>query len=111
MKKRLFRSSEVVTIKDALGLQWDINEARATKYGFDLYYGKKKDRTGYDVGGPNRLIYTNELKAFWEKCAISIDGTIFDLPAGRTTLKRRAWHWALTGTKIQRSSGASTKTI
>lgn len=88
MKKRLFRHSEVVTIKDALGLKWDIHEARATKYGFDLYYGKKKDRTGYDVGGPNRLIYTNELKEFWEKCALKHDGTIFDLPAGRTTLKR-----------------------
>ena len=63
MKKRLFRNSEVVTIKDALGLEWDIKEARATKYGFDLYYGKRKDRTGYDVGGPNRLIYSKELKS------------------------------------------------
>jgi hypothetical protein len=88
MKKRLFRNSGVVTIKDALGLEWDIKEARATKYGFDLYYGKRKDGTGYDVGGPDRLIYTNELKAFWEQCALKHDGTIFDLPAGRTTLKR-----------------------
>lgn len=88
MKKRSFRNSEVVTIKDALGLEWDINEARVTKYGFDLYYGKRKDRTGYDVGGPNRLIYTSELKAFWQNCALRHDGTIFDLPAGRTTLKR-----------------------
>jgi hypothetical protein len=62
MKKRLFRNSEVVTIKDALGLEWDIKEARVTKYGFDIYYGKRKDCTGYDVGDPNRLIYTNELK-------------------------------------------------
>ena len=66
MKKRLFRNSEVVTIKDALGLEWDIKEARVTKYGFDLYYGKRKDPTGYETGGPYRLIYTNELKSFWE---------------------------------------------
>jgi hypothetical protein len=88
MKTRLFRNSEVVTIKDAVGLEWDIKEARATKYGFDLYYGKRKDPTQYDAGGPNRLIYTNELKTFWENCALKHDGTIFDLPAGRTTLKR-----------------------
>ena len=88
MKKRLFRNSEVVTIKDALGLEWDIKEARETKYGFDIYYGKRKNPTGYDAGGPNRLIYTNELKAFWENCALKHDGTIYDLPVGRTTLKR-----------------------
>jgi hypothetical protein len=82
------RRSEVVTIKDALGLEWDIKEARPTKHGFDLYYGKRKNATAYDVGGPNRLIYTNELKAFWERCSPRHDGTIFDLPAGRTTLKR-----------------------
>ena len=115
MKKRLFRSSEVVTIKDALGLQWDINEARATKYGFDLYYGKKKDRTGYDVGGPNRLIYTNELKAFWEKYAIRTDGTIFDLPAGRTTLKRArlalGFNWDKDSEKFWRKHKNDLKTL
>lgn len=88
MKKKSFRNLEVITIKDALGLEWDIKEARPTKYGFDIYYGKRKDATGYDVGGPNRLIYTIELKEFWKRCASKHDGTIFDLPAGRTTLKR-----------------------
>ncbi len=88
MNNRLFRKSQVVTIKDALGLEWDINEARPTKYGFDLYYGKRKDAGQYDAGGPNRLIYTEDLKAFWENCALKHDGTIYDVPAGRTTLKR-----------------------
>jgi hypothetical protein len=88
VKRQRFRKSEIVTIKDALGLEWDIKEARPTKYGFDLYYGKRKDPDPYHIGGPNRLIYTNELKAFWEGCALRHDGTIYDLPAGRTTLKR-----------------------
>ena len=115
MKKRLFRNSEVVTIKDALGLEWDIKEARATNYGFDLYYGKRKDRTGYDVGGPNRLIYTNELKAFWEYCALKHDGTIFDLPAGRTTLKRArvalGFNWDKDSEKFWRKHKHDLKTL
>jgi len=115
MKKRLFRHSEVVTIKDALGLEWDINEARATNYGFDLYYGKRKDRTGYDVQGPNRLIYTNQLKAFWENCAIRHDGTIFDLPAGRTTLKRArlalGFNWDKDSEKFWRKHKHDLKTL
>jgi hypothetical protein len=88
MKRRKSRDSDAVTIKDALGTEWRVKEARPTKYGFDLLYGRKKHAGPYDVGGPYRLIYTNELKAFWEKHAIRHDGTITDLPAGRTTLKR-----------------------
>jgi hypothetical protein len=91
MKKRKFRNSvtiDLVTIKDALGAEWDVHEARSTKYGFDVLYGRRKNPGPYDVGGPCRLIYTNDLKAFWEKYSLRLDGTIFDLPAGRTTLKR-----------------------
>ena len=88
MKTPSFRNSDVITIKCALGLEWDIKEARATKYGFDLYYGRRTNPGQYYASGPYRLIYTNELKAFWEQCALKHDGTIFDLPAGRTTLKR-----------------------
>jgi hypothetical protein len=87
MKKRKFRVSEV-TIKDALGLEWHVKEARRTKYGFDLLYGKRKDAGPYAISGPNRLIYTKELKAFWDRYSVRHDGTLYDLPAGRTTLKR-----------------------
>jgi hypothetical protein len=115
MKKRLFRNSEVVTIKDALGLEWDIKEARATKYGFDIYYGKRKDPTPYYAGGPNRLIYTNELKAFWASCALKHDGTIFDLPAGRTTLKRArlalGFNWDKDSEKFWRKRKHELKTL
>lgn len=100
MKKRKFRdlvTIDLVTIKDALGTEWHVQEARRTNYGFDLFYGRKKDPGPYDVGGPCRLIYTNDLKAFWEKYSLRLDGTIFDLPSGRTTLKRArvalGFHW------------------
>jgi hypothetical protein len=88
MKLRTYHHIEDVTIKDALGLEWDIKEARPTKWGFDLLYGKRKNATQYHIGGPNRLVYTTELKEFWEKYSVRADGTIYDLPAGRTTLKR-----------------------
>ena len=112
MKKR-FRDFGVVTIKDALGLQWHVKEARQTKYGFDLLYGKKKNAGSYDIGGPNRLIYTNELKAFWDKYSLRHDGTIFDLPAGRTTLKRArvalGFNWEEDSQKFWRKHKADLK--
>jgi hypothetical protein len=107
MKNRKFRDTEVVTIKDALGREWHVKEARQTKYGFDILYGKKKDAGRYDFGGPNRLIYTNELKAFWDKYSLRLDGTLSDLPAGRTTLKRArealGFHWQKDSQKFWRT--------
>jgi hypothetical protein len=87
-KKRQTRDPGVVTIRDALGTDWVVKESRPTKYAFNLFFGRKKEAGQYDVGGPCRLICTNELKAFWEKYSLRLDGTIFDLPAGRSTLKR-----------------------
>jgi hypothetical protein len=106
---------ETIAIKDALGLQWDVKEARETKHGFDILYGKRHNATEYDVGGPNRLIYTHELKAFWEKHAIDHDGTIFDLPAGRTTLKRArialGFNWDKDSEKFWRKRKEDMKTL
>ena len=97
MSTRTDRDPNTVTIKDALGLEWDILEARETKYGFDIYYGRRHNAVGLECGGPLRLIYSQELKSFWEKNSIRMDGTLFDLPAGRTTLKRArtalGFHW------------------
>ena len=107
--------SHAVTIKDALGLEWDIKEARATKYGFDLYYGRRTNPVHYEAGGPYRLIYTNELKSFWEECALKYDGTIFDLPAGRTTLKRArlalGFNWAKDSEKFWRKAKDDMRTL
>jgi hypothetical protein len=103
--KRKPRDFEV-TIKDALGLEWHVKEARQTKYGFDLLYGRRKDPGPYDAGGPNRLIYTRELQAFWDKYSVRHDGTILDLPGGRTTLKRARvalqFHWGKDSEKFWR---------
>jgi hypothetical protein len=86
MKKRKFHTIDLVTVKDAFGTEWHVHEARSTKYGFDVLYGRKENPGPYE--GSCRLIYTSELKAFWEKHSIRCDGTIFDLPSGRSTLKR-----------------------
>jgi hypothetical protein len=95
MKKRKLHTIDLVTVKDALGSEWHVHEARSTKYGFDVLYGRRENSGPY--GGRCRLIYTSELKAFWEKHSLRRDGTIFDLPSGRSTLKcaRRAlgFHW------------------
>jgi hypothetical protein len=115
MEKSLFRNSHVVTIKCALGLEWDIKEARATKYGFDLFYGRRTNPSTYEASGPYRLIYSNELKAFWERCALKYDGTIFDLPAGRTTLKRArvalGFNWDKDSEKFWRKHQHDMKTL
>lgn len=77
-----------VIIKDAFGLEWEIKEARPTKHGFDIYYGKRRYTSSRERGGVNFLIYTDDLKTFWTKHSLRHDGILFDLPAGRTTLKR-----------------------
>ena len=88
MSKPKLRNPSDIIVKDALGLEWAVKESRSTKYGFDLLFGRRTYCFPSECTGNFRLIYTNELKAFWEKYAIAHDGTIFDLPAGRTTLKR-----------------------
>ncbi len=71
------------------GTEWYIRDVRPTKHGFDLYYGSPVDRRGPNHGnGLCRLIDTRELFDFWDRNRLKIDGTVFNLPAGRTTLKR-----------------------
>ena len=72
--------------KDVDGTLWNIREIRDTPHGFDLYYGKPT--RGFKGGGPNRLIATEALRNFWEENKVRGHGFLFDLPAGRTTLKR-----------------------
>jgi hypothetical protein len=76
-------------VRDVEGNLWDVRDARATKHGFDLLFGKPASRLAPDNGGPNRLIATKELCDFWEANRLNrATGVILDLPAGRTTLKR-----------------------
>jgi hypothetical protein len=68
---------------------WDVREIRDTKHGFEIMYGSPaRPCAKGSPGGPRRLILTRELAAYWEANKTRHDGVLFDLPAGRTTLKR-----------------------
>jgi hypothetical protein len=75
-------------IKDVHGAVWDIREVRITKHGFDLHFGNPSDAHGSYYGGLPRLIDTQALHDFWDRNRLKGHGFLFDLPAGRTTLKR-----------------------
>jgi hypothetical protein len=75
-------------VRDVDGDCWDIRDVRTTKHGFDLYFGTPENNHGAYRGGPARLIGTQALCDFWEANQTKGHGFLFDLPAGRTTLKR-----------------------
>ena len=74
---------------DVDGSLWDVREARATRHGFDLLFGLPANShlPGKVLGGPARLIATPALVAYWEINRFN-EGASYDLPAGRSTLKR-----------------------
>jgi hypothetical protein len=75
-------------VRDVEGGLWDVRQIRDTKYGFDLLFGSPEHRLGSYRGGLPRLIATQSLVDFWDANRTKRDGVLFDLPAGRTTLKR-----------------------
>ena len=75
-------------VRDVDGGLWDVRDIRDTKHGFDLLFGSPTPRLGSYRGGPPRLIATQPLVDFWEANRTTCGGILFDLPAGRTTLKR-----------------------
>ena len=75
-------------VKDVDDVLWDIRDARGTKHGFDLYFGVPAHDHGAYKGGLPRLIATEALRNFWDTNRLKGHGFLFDLPAGRTTLKR-----------------------
>ncbi len=76
------------TVIDVDGKLWVVRDIRDTKHGFDLYFGTPARNHGSYRGGLPRLILTRALDNFWEANCTKHDGILFDLPAGRTTLKR-----------------------
>jgi hypothetical protein len=75
--------------KDVDGYRWDIRDIRTTRHGFDLYFGTpNNDHGAYREGGNRALILTEALLSFWQENRLKGHGFLFDLPAGRTTLKR-----------------------
>lgn len=80
------RKSVVVgQVADVEGFRWDVCDVRPTKYGFALLYGVREDD---HPGGRHHLIATDELYRFWDANRTKSHGFLFDLPGGRTTLKR-----------------------
>jgi hypothetical protein len=75
-------------VRDVDGGLWDVRQIRDTKHGFDLLFGSPTPLLGSYRGGPPRLIATQPLVDFWEANRAKYGGILFDLPAGRTTLKR-----------------------
>ncbi len=75
-------------VRDVEGGLWDVRDIRDTMYGFDLLFGSPQRRLGSYRGGLPRLIATRSLIDFWDDNRTRRNGVMFDLPAGRTTLKR-----------------------
>jgi hypothetical protein len=75
-------------VRDVDGRLWDVRDVRDTKHGFDLLFGSLASRLGRWGCGLPALIATQPLVDFWEANRTKRNGMIYDLPAGRTTLKR-----------------------
>jgi hypothetical protein len=73
--------------RDVFGNLWFVRDIRTSKHGFDLLFGSRDEADRKNWGLP-RLIPTRELIDYWEANRTKHDGVLFDLPAGRTTLKR-----------------------
>jgi hypothetical protein len=89
LETRMKRKATILgQVRDVERGLWDVREIRDTKHGFDLLFGSPEPRLGSYRGGLPRLIATQPLIDFWEANRTKHDGVIYDLPAGRTTLKR-----------------------
>jgi hypothetical protein len=86
MKHRKYPDTGVQVL-DVDNTLWDVREARATKHGFDLLFGSPVNTPLSACSGLPRLIATAALRDYWEQNKTKLR-TVFDLPAGRTTLKR-----------------------
>lgn len=84
MKMKYPILGQVRDVEDAV---WDVRDIRTTKHGFDLLFGSPVSMPVHRWGPP-RLIATRSLYDFWDANRTKRDGAIYDLPAGRTTIKR-----------------------
>jgi hypothetical protein len=76
-------------VRDVDGALWDVRDVRSTKHGFDLYLGSLDGARGRGaVGGLPHLIVTKELRDYWRDNREKSHGVLYDLPAGRSTLRR-----------------------
>jgi hypothetical protein len=70
--------------QDTFGKTWNVEQVRPTHHGFDVLYGQKEGLPG----SIPRLICTTELREFWDAHKATYDAATYDLPMGRTTIKR-----------------------
>ncbi|MBL8236397.1 MAG: hypothetical protein JNM66_03200 [Bryobacterales bacterium] len=85
MKRKVTIVGQVTDIE---GRKWDVCEVRPTKHGFSLLFGIPEVDQGVLYGLNFSLIATQELWDFWDANRTELHGFVFDLSAGRTTLKR-----------------------
>jgi transposase-like protein len=78
-----------VQVLDVDNILWNVQEARATTHGFDLFFGfavnalEKSARCGKPL-----LVATPQLKAFWDANPNANEDLLLDLPASRHILRR-----------------------
>jgi hypothetical protein len=86
LKRQSDREKKTICqIRDVHGVNWDVRQIRPTKHGFYLFFGSP-------AGRPWRsnacIIPTKELRNFWDSNRTRHDGFLYDLPIGRSTVKR-----------------------
>ncbi len=86
------RATVIGRCRDLFRCEWDVRESRPTRHGFDLHIGWPLDVQGRRLsgrgnGGP-RLVPTRSLYRYWRRLSRARDGSIYDLPMSRSTLKR-----------------------
>ncbi|MGA7412098.1 MAG: hypothetical protein WBW33_16600 [Bryobacteraceae bacterium] len=67
---------------------WDVQETRATRHGFSLYFGRPADKDTACHGRRARLIVTKALEDYWQAIRATGHGALFDLPASKNSLQR-----------------------
>jgi hypothetical protein len=75
----------ICQVRDVHGENWNVRQIRPTKHGFFLFFGSPAGRTWSSSAC---LVATKELRNFWDANRTRHDGFMYDLPAGRTTIKR-----------------------
>ncbi len=75
-------------VRDVGDVLWDVHEARASKYGFSLYFGTPADKDTAFRGVRPQLIVTKELGDHWQAIRATGFGVLFDLPASKNSLQR-----------------------
>ncbi len=88
MTYKRYKFPIVGQVRDAVGSLWHVRDIRDTRHGFDLLFGSPDSHLeNYPTRLPS-LIATRPLIDYWEAHRTSRRGEIYDLPAGRTTIKR-----------------------